>query len=95
METPLFVLIVLLIIAVAIAVPIGLTVAVFVTTRALVSGERRALAGLGLGVALLVVAYGLASFFGGANAFSPGFCGGSANGPTPTDGCDGDRDGVQ
>ena len=32
---------------------------------------------------------------GGANAFSPGFCGGSANGPTPADGCDDDRDGVQ
>ncbi len=30
-----------------------------------------------------------------ANAFSPGFCGGSANGPTPADGCDDDRDGIQ
>lgn len=29
---------------------------------------------------------------GGANAFSPGFCGGSAEGPTPGDGCRGDRD---
>jgi outer membrane immunogenic protein len=29
-----------------------------------------------------------------ANAFSPGFCGGAANGPTPADGCDDDRDGV-
>ena len=74
METPLFVLIVVVIIAVAIAVPIGLTVAVFVTTRASVNGERRALAGLGLGVALLVVAYGLASLFGGANAFSDTWC---------------------
>ena len=74
METPLFVLIVVVIIAVAIAVPIGLTVAVFVTTRALVGGERRALAGLGLGVALLVVAYWLAAFFGGASAFSDARC---------------------
>ena len=32
---------------------------------------------------------------GGANAFSPGFCGGSANGPTPGDGCRGDRDGIE
>lgn len=30
-----------------------------------------------------------------ADAFSPGFCGGSANGPTPADGCDDDRDGVE
>ena len=30
-----------------------------------------------------------------ANAFSPGFCGGAANGPTPADGCDGDRDGIE
>ena len=29
-----------------------------------------------------------------ANAFSPGFCGEAANGPTPADGCDGDRDGL-
>ena len=83
METPLFVLIVVVIITVAIAVPIGLTVAVFVTTRALVSGERRALAGLGLGVALLFVAYGLAAVFVGANAFSDTWCifefGGSRN----------------
>lgn len=27
-----------------------------------------------------------------ANAFSPGFCGGRANGPTPADGCDEDED---
>jgi len=32
---------------------------------------------------------------GGANAFSPGFCGGSASGPTPADGCDDDRDGLE
>jgi outer membrane immunogenic protein len=32
---------------------------------------------------------------GGANAFSPGFCGGAANGPTPADGCDDDRDGIE
>ncbi len=31
----------------------------------------------------------------GANAFSPGFCGGAANGPTPADGCDDDRDGIE
>lgn len=31
----------------------------------------------------------------GANAFSPGFCGGAANGPTPGDGCDDDRDGLE
>lgn len=31
----------------------------------------------------------------GANAFSPGFCGGAANGPTPADGCRGDRDRIQ
>lgn len=31
---------------------------------------------------------------GGANAFSPGFCGGAANGPTPGEGCRGDRDGI-
>lgn len=30
-----------------------------------------------------------------ANAFSPGFCGGAANGPTPADGCDSDRDGFE
>ena len=30
-----------------------------------------------------------------ANAFSPGFCGGAANGPTPADGCDDDRDGIE
>lgn len=28
-----------------------------------------------------------------ANAFSPGFCGGAANGPTPADGCSDDDDG--
>ncbi|HEX8307571.1 MAG TPA: hypothetical protein VF645_04055 [Allosphingosinicella sp.] len=32
---------------------------------------------------------------GGANAFSPGFCGGSANGPTPGEGCRDDRDGIE
>ncbi|HEX8381387.1 MAG TPA: outer membrane beta-barrel protein [Allosphingosinicella sp.] len=32
---------------------------------------------------------------GGANAFSPGFCGGSAVGPTPGDGCRDDRDGIE
>jgi hypothetical protein len=74
MGQALFVLIVAVIVGLAIAVPIGLTVAVFVTSRALVSGERRALAGLGLGVALVVVAYGLAAFFGGANAFSDTSC---------------------
>jgi outer membrane immunogenic protein len=30
----------------------------------------------------------------GANAFSPGFCGGSSNSPTPQQGCRGDKDGV-
>ena len=29
-----------------------------------------------------------------ANAFSPGFCGGQASGPTPADGCGDDEDGV-
>lgn len=29
-----------------------------------------------------------------ANAFSPGFCGGQANGPTPADGCDDDEGGA-
>ena len=32
---------------------------------------------------------------GGVNAFSPGFCGGAANGPTPGEGCDDDRDGLE
>jgi len=31
---------------------------------------------------------------GGANAFSPGFCGGAANGPTPASGCTDDDDGT-
>ena len=31
----------------------------------------------------------------GANAFSPGFCGGAANGRTPIEGCRGDRDGLE
>lgn len=31
---------------------------------------------------------------GGANAFSPGFCGGAANGPTPASGCADDDDGT-
>ena len=31
----------------------------------------------------------------GANAFSPGFCGGAATGPTPGEGCDDDRDGLE
>lgn len=31
----------------------------------------------------------------GANAFSPGFCGGAANGPTPAQGCKDDKDGVE
>lgn len=31
----------------------------------------------------------------GANAFSPGFCGGAANGRTPAEGCRGDRDGIE
>ena len=74
MGQALYVLVVVVIVAVAVAVPIGLSVAVFVTTRALVAGERRALAGLGLGVALLVAAYGLASFFGGISAFSDTRC---------------------
>ena len=30
----------------------------------------------------------------GANAFSPGFCNGTANGPRPTDNCDSDSDGL-
>lgn len=32
---------------------------------------------------------------GGANAFSPGFCGGAASGATPNDGCRDDRDGIE
>ena len=74
MESALFVLIVMVIAVVAVAVPAGLTVAVFLTTRALVAGERRRLAGLGLACALAVVAYGLASFFGGVNSFSSTRC---------------------
>ena len=31
---------------------------------------------------------------GGANAFSPGFCGGRAEGPTPGDGCEDDENGA-
>lgn len=31
---------------------------------------------------------------GGANAFSPGFCGGKANGPTPASGCRKDKNGT-
>lgn len=31
----------------------------------------------------------------GANAFSPGFCGGAANGRTPIEGCRGDSDGFE
>ncbi len=31
----------------------------------------------------------------GANAFSPGFCGGAANGPTPGEGCRSDRDRIE
>lgn len=31
----------------------------------------------------------------GANAFSPGFCGGAANSASPADGCRGDKDGVE
>lgn len=31
----------------------------------------------------------------GANAFSPGFCGGRAGGPRPTDGCSNEKDGVE
>ncbi len=31
----------------------------------------------------------------GANAFSPGFCGGAANGRTPIEGCRGDKDGLE
>lgn len=31
----------------------------------------------------------------GANAFSPGFCGGAANGTTPIQGCRGDKDGLE
>lgn len=31
---------------------------------------------------------------GGANAFSPGFCGGYANGPTPGVGCDDEHEGI-
>ena len=31
----------------------------------------------------------------GANAFSPGFCGGAANGRLPTDGCRGDKDDLE
>jgi len=32
---------------------------------------------------------------GNTNAFSPGFCDEAANGPTPADGCDGDRNGLE
>lgn len=31
----------------------------------------------------------------GVNAFSPGFCGGAANGRTPIEGCRGDKDGLE
>jgi outer membrane immunogenic protein len=31
----------------------------------------------------------------GADAFSPGFCGGAANGTTPIEGCRGDKDGLE
>lgn len=31
----------------------------------------------------------------GANAFSPGFCNGAANGRTPAEGCRGDKDGIE
>ncbi|MGB5076477.1 MAG: outer membrane beta-barrel protein [Sphingorhabdus sp.] len=31
----------------------------------------------------------------GADAFSPGFCGGAASGTTPIDGCRGDKDGLE
>jgi outer membrane immunogenic protein len=31
----------------------------------------------------------------GANAFSPGFCGGAASGRTPIEGCRGDKDGLE
>ena len=31
----------------------------------------------------------------GANAFSPGFCGGAANGRTPAEGCRSDKDGIE
>lgn len=31
----------------------------------------------------------------GADAFSPGFCGGAANGRTPIEGCRGDKDGLE
>jgi outer membrane immunogenic protein len=31
----------------------------------------------------------------GVNAFSPGFCGGAANGRTPIEGCRGDSDGLE
>ena len=31
----------------------------------------------------------------GADAFSPGFCGGAANGRTPAEGCRSDRDGIE
>jgi len=31
----------------------------------------------------------------GADAFSPGFCGGAANGTAPIDGCRGDKDGLE
>ncbi len=32
---------------------------------------------------------------GGANAFSPGFCGGAADGTAPTSGCRNDKDGIE
>jgi outer membrane immunogenic protein len=32
---------------------------------------------------------------GATDAFSPGFCGGRANGPTPADGCADDKDGIE
>lgn len=31
----------------------------------------------------------------GANAFAPGFCGGAANGRTPSEGCRSDKDGIE
>ena len=74
MPNALFVVVVVVLAAVAIAVPAGLTVVAFLTTRALVVGRRRALAGLALAATLIVVAYGLASTFGGLGSFSDTRC---------------------
>ena len=74
LQNALFVLVVVVLAAAVIAVPAGLTVVTFLTTRALVGGQRRARAGLALAATLVVVAYGLASTFGGLSSFSDTRC---------------------